>query len=561
MSRESKEIYRLSNTTDPGLLINDLNRLFGLLGERLDRIEGRRPDLSAGFYNLEDDKDISTSTFALQVSGTTYQITVTDNGDGTITLSLPDSLQLNGATASRLLATDADKKTASVADLTAWIAGTANEITVTDDGDGTITLDLPDTIQAKQLQAKDANGLKLYEDGGKGIFIKDSSGYVGILDTNPASPLEISDQEGTYADSIRITGNLAIGGYDLAGYAAQRGALKAKLLDGSGVHKGYISFVTPGGDGPGLALTDTTGTQTIAHRSFVQHVAAATPHLQLESKRVYITDVLGVGDVPPYASPQLGVIYSKLYNDLGVHQGYFKLVSPGSAGVALRLSNTTDAQASYAQHNNSGNYLELNSGFVQVSNVVKLVGNSASRLLATDANKKTASSDLANWIAGTSYEVDVTDDGDGTVTLGIPARSGFLVNPSAQQNNFAIGGWVTAVFDSEVYDHLNEFAANTFTATAAGKYHFDVLIEFKNIDTASTYYEVRINTSNRNYISIFTTSQFAGDLPYWSVQLSVDADMDASDTAYVEVYQEGSGAQQSDIGTLSWFSGHLVSAN
>jgi hypothetical protein len=49
-------------------------------------------------------------------------------------------------TASRLMASDGSKKLASVADLTSWIAGTANRVTVTSDGDGTVTLSGPQDI-------------------------------------------------------------------------------------------------------------------------------------------------------------------------------------------------------------------------------------------------------------------------------------------------------------------------------------------------------------------------------------------------------------------------------
>ena len=41
------------------------------------------------------------------------------------------------------MATDSNKNVDSVTDLTAWIAGTTNQITVTDDTDGTVTLTLP----------------------------------------------------------------------------------------------------------------------------------------------------------------------------------------------------------------------------------------------------------------------------------------------------------------------------------------------------------------------------------------------------------------------------------
>lgn len=53
---------------------------------------------------------------------------------------------LSSLTASRLIASDGDKKLVSIADLTAWISGTANQITVTDDGDGTVTLSTPQDI-------------------------------------------------------------------------------------------------------------------------------------------------------------------------------------------------------------------------------------------------------------------------------------------------------------------------------------------------------------------------------------------------------------------------------
>lgn len=44
--------------------------------------------------------------------------------------------------ASRIVATDSDGLKVSVSDLTSWIVGIANEILVTDDGDGTVTLGL-----------------------------------------------------------------------------------------------------------------------------------------------------------------------------------------------------------------------------------------------------------------------------------------------------------------------------------------------------------------------------------------------------------------------------------
>ena len=45
-----------------------------------------------------------------------------------------------GLTANRLVGTDADNIFSSVTDFTDYIAGTTGQITVTDDGDGTVTL-------------------------------------------------------------------------------------------------------------------------------------------------------------------------------------------------------------------------------------------------------------------------------------------------------------------------------------------------------------------------------------------------------------------------------------
>ena len=57
------------------------------------------------------------------------------------------SITLTDLTASRLVATDNGKTFESVADLTAWIIqSSANQVVVTDNGDGTVTLSTPQNI-------------------------------------------------------------------------------------------------------------------------------------------------------------------------------------------------------------------------------------------------------------------------------------------------------------------------------------------------------------------------------------------------------------------------------
>lgn len=55
-------------------------------------------------------------------------------------------LTISGLTASRLIATNSSKELTSVSDLASLVAGTTNQITVTNDGDGTITLATPQDI-------------------------------------------------------------------------------------------------------------------------------------------------------------------------------------------------------------------------------------------------------------------------------------------------------------------------------------------------------------------------------------------------------------------------------
>lgn len=79
------------------------------------------------------------------VSGTHYAIY---QEDAAATNYFSASLKINPLTVSRLVASDGSKVLASVANLSSWIAGTANQITVTDDGDGTATLSTPQDIHS-----------------------------------------------------------------------------------------------------------------------------------------------------------------------------------------------------------------------------------------------------------------------------------------------------------------------------------------------------------------------------------------------------------------------------
>ena len=145
-------------------------------------------------------------------------------------------------------------------------------------------------------------------------------------------------------------------------------------------------------------------------------------------------------------------------------------------------------------------------------------------------------------------------DANGAITK--PLQPAFLARPASQQANIAVGTEVTIAFGTEVFDQNADFASNTFTAPVTGKYFLSCTLYIKNIDSASSYYEAQLGTSNRIHYAI-VDPDFGQDNVYFTLTISVLTDMDAGDTAIVQLVQ-GSGTAQTDVETVSQFSGYLV---
>lgn len=140
----------------------------------------------------------------------------------------------------------------------------------------------------------------------------------------------------------------------------------------------------------------------------------------------------------------------------------------------------------------------------------------------------------------------------------MPTQPAFQVTNSGTQSNIAVGSAIAVVLNSEIIDQGENFAPNTFTAPVVGNYNLTASLILNTVDSASTSYALNIITSNRTYNSLFDPRQFAGDPDRWPIILSVLADMDASDTASVQINQ-ASGAEQTDIlGGGAKFSGWLA---
>jgi hypothetical protein len=143
---------------------------------------------------------------------------------------------------------------------------------------------------------------------------------------------------------------------------------------------------------------------------------------------------------------------------------------------------------------------------------------------------------------------------DGIITK--PLQPAFLVQPTSTQSNFAVGSHVTVVFPTERFDNNADFASNTFTAPVTGRYQFNVILYLTNIDSASDFYQLRLVASNRS-LSVVFDPDFGQDNVYFTLTFAGLVDMDAGDTASVDIRQ-GSGTAQTDIDNSTTFSGYLV---
>ena len=149
-------------------------------------------------------------------------------------------------------------------------------------------------------------------------------------------------------------------------------------------------------------------------------------------------------------------------------------------------------------------------------------------------------------------------DGYGHITK--PKQPAFLALPASNVTNFSKDGNNTIAFGTEVFDQNGDFATPNFTAPVTGRYQLSLMVYLYQIQNDAQYYFTQIVTSNRTYMNIIDPEGWA-EANYHSFIISILADMDASDTAYGNVYQAGGTNTQTDIISDSngtYFSGYLV---
>ena len=160
----------------------------------------------------------------------------------------------------------------------------------------------------------------------------------------------------------------------------------------------------------------------------------------------------------------------------------------------------------------------------------------------------------------TNAALAMTIDSIGAVTK--PLQPAFSVNLSSDQDNMSSS--TTLTYDTEIFDQNADFNTSnyTFTAPVTGRYCFSVNQLLKNVAADITYIRLKLVTSNRGYQEITTTpAMFDATSDYFPMSGTFLADMDASDTAYVQyIFYEGSGTSvdAKSSADYSHFSGWLV---
>ena len=117
-----------------------------------------------------------------------------------------------------------------------------------------------------------------------------------------------------------------------------------------------------------------------------------------------------------------------------------------------------------------------------------------------------------------------------------PLQPAFSARSSSNQD-VDTSADATVVMDAEQYDQNADYNTGTyiFTAPVTGRYQLNGQIVATDIDDEYLYF--RIVTSNRNYGGVHQVPSTSG-AEYEMISTSCLADMDAGDTAYLEVNSE-----------------------
>ena len=452
--------------------------------------------------------------------------------------------------------------------------------------------------------------LSIYHNG-TDTFLKNNTGQLGILgdavrirNSSNSEQLISADANGAvnlyYDNAVKLATTST--GIDVTG------TVTADALTASGALDAASAFIGPAGYN--VYIRNIGGTNRID--SYNDPITATVP-LQLNASQhaFYIADAekmridssgnVGIGTASPSAGMPLTAYYSTTsqmhlggaasivsnntyyngsawVNREATRGGAMIQLTTGGATHFRRAGTGAAPTVSYSMSidatgkvgigtTSPAQKLTLASGYVQVGNGVNAAG-------GVKYPYSVASADCRNWRtrtdiagygdwgieqsttqSGETYATKLLINPDGIVTT--PNQPAFSVWPASSQSNISVNAWTTILFDTEFFDQNQDFSSSTFTAPVTGKYQLNASVRF-NVDDGALYYHVQIETSNSSHRTTDHTRNFANaDIDYFTQTISVLADMDAGDTAFLKIYQS-QGAAITDIDNDTRFSGYLA---
>lgn len=140
-----------------------------------------------------------------------------------------------------------------------------------------------------------------------------------------------------------------------------------------------------------------------------------------------------------------------------------------------------------------------------------------------------------------------------------PLQPAFAAAMTVDQDDLVLSEGQTIQFDEVTYNQGGDYNNSTymFTAPVGGKYLISACVYMHDVDLDATYFRLGLISSNRNYL-VYDEPWKDADLTYYSMQISVVVDMDASDTCKITMMQVG-GAAIADVSqAASRFMGYLL---
>lgn len=146
----------------------------------------------------------------------------------------------------------------------------------------------------------------------------------------------------------------------------------------------------------------------------------------------------------------------------------------------------------------------------------------------------------------------------------MPLQPSFLAYKSANTANVTGDGTTyTIICDTVVFDQNANYnnGTGTFIAPVTGRYQFNVSIEISNVSASHTDCDFDLTTTNRQYRLSTTNPGAFGAVSFFSLSGSVLADMNAGNTAIIQVFLAGgpkTAGVNGNVIVVTSFSGFLV---